>query len=192
VIPAATIRSGSSLLALGALVAAIAWIATLGRRPLAAFDAPAFPVPHARCRAPQAALDHARESARLGAAEIERYAFAPDEGLRALHALTEAADCYALAQREAERSQTLVSAQRFRARLERDYRDHLLRFRLARLAKQPALALTNLEFVLAMLASEPGPALAVLEQARRELEPFADIVLPRSAGPMPPTDGAAP
>jgi hypothetical protein len=114
--------------------------------------------------------EQARRSESSGLAKIARYPFAPSDGLSALRLLDEAQHCYALAADAVGQARVALRAKLWRARVERDYRDHVIRYRRALAAARPELALRDIAFLEALLSHQDGPFLAQLRQAQRELE----------------------
>jgi hypothetical protein len=178
--------SARTLRAVLGLIAGVGAIAALtaitGSRDRSASDelARALPAIEVRCEAKELhALEHAHACEQGAALAIERYPFRPRDGLRALRRLAEAAECYALAQRLPERGALLAWKARFRARLERDYRDHVLRYKLALAAQRPALALASLDYLLELLESERGPLFAALQRARSAIGDSSELEVAR-------------
>lgn len=133
--------------------------------------APPLPVSQAACDvSTDAALAQAAQSEAAALARIARYPFDATEGLAALHLLAQAEACYATAGREQDRTRAAARTGAWRARIERDYRDHLTRYRRAILAQRPALARDDVSFLLELLAGHDGPFPARLRRLQREQE----------------------
>jgi hypothetical protein len=131
---------------------------------------PTLPELEAVCAAaPPARLERARAASAAAAQKIARYPLAPAEGLPALQLLLESERCFALAGDTASRAAARLRASALRARLERDCRDHFLRYRLARTSGRSQPALAAVDFLLALLEHHGGAAVDQLRRARHEL-----------------------
>lgn len=141
--------------------------------PATAIAPPPLPRVEAPCGAVgDAAGEHARRTEAAALARIARYPFAPADGLAADRLLDEAKHCYASSGDAAGQQRVATRAKLWRARLERDYRDHLIRYRRALAAARPELALHDIAFLLELLSRHDDPFLAQLRQAQREIEAF--------------------
>ena len=114
-----------------------------------------------------AARARAAEASALGA--LERYPFDSGEGLRALSLFSESAACFGAAAEGEQAARVAVRMQAWRARVERDYRDHLLRYRLAVASQRDARALCDVEFLLSLLERGGGRFVSRLRRARDAL-----------------------
>lgn len=119
---------------------------------------PALRIPAMRCsaeksRAKSAALD----AERAGLAKIARYPYAAADGPKALDRLIEAERCYAFAGDTEAQTRLALRAKHWQARIERDYRDHLIRYDRAIAVEQNDEAKREIDFLLAFLADYEGP-----------------------------------
>jgi len=94
--------------------------------------APAFPpLPEARASCPEQA-QHAAHAARAALqaarARMQRYAFAPSDGRRALERIATAVECARLAGDGALERAAAEQSESIRARIDRDARDHFQRY----------------------------------------------------------------
>jgi hypothetical protein len=112
------------------------------------------------------ALDRARRSEDAACAAVERYPFDPREALRALALLSEAAGCAHLAGDETAAARITARSRAWRTRVERDYRDHLTRYRLATLGQRHERAAEEIDFLLALLDGDRGAFFARLRRER--------------------------
>jgi hypothetical protein len=167
-------RSLHALLALAAallVVAALLASADQNRDSVAAVAPPPLPQIEAPCVATlDAAGEQASRAERSALARIDRYPFAPADGLAALQLLDRARHCYLASGDAAGQARVALRAKLWRGRLERDYRDHLTRYKRALSAERPLLALRDIAFLLELWSGHDGPFLAQLRQAQRELE----------------------
>ncbi len=161
------------LLALALALLLAASFADLGRLAPAAerVAAPPLPALEGGCDAsPEAAAERARRAESSGRARIARYPFAAAEGLPALQALLEAEACFVLAHDDQGRARSALRARLWRSRLERDYRDHVLRYERALDTGRPALARADVCFLLALLSGHEGAFVAALKRLQLELD----------------------
>jgi hypothetical protein len=172
---AAETARAALLLALGtvAVSGALLWLAIQTDSSSSGVEGLPTHLPQLRvaCAAkPDAARSRAKELERIALAKTARYPFAAEDGLPALHALTEAEDCYALAGAVAERAAVQARRDRLLVRLERDYRDHVTRYRHACEIGRGVPALSDLHFLLSLFRGEHAPWLAQLKHNQNELE----------------------
>ncbi len=125
---------------------------------------PALPVPSVTCREDR---EHARHSARAalhaGRARMQRYPFAPHDGLEALARLAEAVDCARLSGDARSLSDSSQELARAHERIERDVRDHSQRYALLRKHERMREAADDIAYLTALGWPERG---AFAEQLR--------------------------
>lgn len=132
---------------------------------------PALPDPQPACSAPvHARAARAHEADRLARARIARYPYAASEGIRALELLREAEDCHRLADADDASAAARSRANAWRARLARDYRNRVVRYRRARESGRPGDALPDIAFLLELLARDRSAFTAELRDAALSLE----------------------
>jgi hypothetical protein len=123
----------------------------------AAPEAPPLPRLNVRCEATgDAAAQTALDAEQAALAKIARYPYAAAEGLRALLRLAEAKRCFELAGDRVGMARVDQRERSWRARLERDYRDHLTRYRRALSTSQTAQLRLEIDVLLELLADQQG------------------------------------
>jgi hypothetical protein len=164
-------------LALGgcALLLALGYVACGPRKPaerdLGRFSVPDLRMPATECSAPRSgAIRRAEEAALAAAAKVSRYPYAPNEGLAALALLVEAERCHALAADPIAAAAARARAAGWHSKLASDFRDHLVRYRIALAADRRAQARSEVAFLLALLAHESPEFTSALRNEQRELE----------------------
>lgn len=162
---------GGTLLCLAALLLVLS-DADVGSPELAA---PSLNAGETACDAPiEAAGERAHQAEDAALAKVARYPFAPAEGLRAARLLDLAEHCHARAGNAAGSERAADRKRAWQALLERDYRDHLNRYRRALHAQRPAQAREDVSFLLELLSQQDGPFVAQLRDAERELDARLD------------------
>jgi hypothetical protein len=143
--------------------------------PTAAIAAPRLATTGARCEgSTHTARERARRLEASAVAKIARYPFSPADGPDALSLLAEAERCFELAGDPLGRARAVARLANFRPRLERDYRDHLIRYQRALAAEKTSLAQDDVTFLLQLLSHQDGPFTAQLRGAQREIDASED------------------
>lgn len=130
------LRATTGACALAVMMLLCGWLALRAQGPTAGEQLPSLPpLPDLAASCPsdqQHALHAAQRALHAAQAREQRYAYAPRDGRHALERFDEAAECAQLAG-DAQLLAT-VSSQRaaFRARIDRDMRDHFRRYELLR------------------------------------------------------------
>jgi hypothetical protein len=139
-------------------------------RPNEPLTAPPLATRPARCDGvPQNAGARATLAAQTAEAKIARYPYAPVEGPRALQQLEDAARCLAISGDARGAKRADERAQSWRAHLERDYRDHLVRYRRGVLTAQPSVVRLEVGLLLKLLADQQGPFINYLRSTQLSL-----------------------
>lgn len=122
-----------------------------------ALEAPPLPRLSVRCEATgEATAQRALEAEQAALAKIARYPYAATEGLRALLRLSEAKRCFEDAGDRVGMARVAQRALHWRARLERDYRDHLMRYRRALSTHQDGQLQLEIGVLLELLTDQQG------------------------------------
>jgi hypothetical protein len=112
----------------------------------------------ATCGVPDArAGEHGRSIEALATRRVERYPFAPGEAFAALAAFAEAERCYERDGDATGRARVRERVRAFRARVERDYRAHVTRYRLAGASGRDDASTDDERFLLDLLARDASP-----------------------------------
>jgi hypothetical protein len=154
--------SARTALGLAGLGASALWLVLSLTRPHAVTGAlppaPALTIVETACSATIVrAAERARTAEASALQRIERYPFAPREALVALAALSEAANCYMAAGETRSRMRVTDAIHAWRTRIERDYRAHVLRFRLALASGRDEQRDRDARFLSELLGDDTGP-----------------------------------
>jgi hypothetical protein len=133
--------------------------------------APPLPSFATRCEVSnEAARERAGQADALAEADIARYPFAPSDGVSALRERASASGCHALAHEAALAARAERRASIWRQRLERDYRDHAIRYERASTEGRPALASADIAFLLELLSAHESSFTTQLRRQQLQLD----------------------
>jgi len=134
-------------------------------------EAPPLPGLPLRCDVSrEAASERAAQADLLAEAAIARYPFAPGDGLRALAELATASGCHTFASEPDAAARADRRASLWRQRLERDYRDHVVRYGRASTQGHLALARADIAYLLELLALHESPFTSQLRRQELQLD----------------------
>ncbi|MFI5307135.1 MAG: hypothetical protein ACHQ53_07280 [Polyangiales bacterium] len=134
-------------------------------------SAPPLPSFASRCDvSSEAAPERARQADALAEADVARYPFAPSDGLHALRELASAGGCHALLHEAALAARAEHRAAIWRQRVERDYRDHAIRYERASTEGHLALASADIAFLLELLSAHESSFTTQLRRQQLQLD----------------------